>query len=224
MKLLLVVPCKEIAQGLITHFDAEVSVPAELLFLQQAKLLHHEVDVLIAPGFALPLVYQLAKVLAKQKYHLAVKLSFASAYSATTAFGTTLNVLNEKPGDAGEYEDSSWKDVYDLHWLNREETPHVRGGFVNMTNAYMNIFMPFKKVVGLTVNRQAETAEILFRKEHYKAEVETSDGLAFVYTCLAEKQTYYHLAVVNRNLAIDAKQENVNEAALHLLIDLIQKL
>jgi hypothetical protein len=222
MKLLLVVPNEALVHGLVAHFNSEFTPNAEHKFLLHAKWLHHEVDVIVALGFSTSLTYQLTKALGRQKYHLALKISLAAAYSATTVADTILNIVNEKPADVGEQTIDGWQDVYDLNWLNREDAPHVRGGFVNMTNAYMNVFMPFKKVVGLTVNHQADTSLVVYRKERYKAEVETADGLAFVYACLAEQQTYYHLAVVNRNLTDEVNQNNTESVVLHLLTDLIE--
>jgi len=224
MKLLLVLPSEAVARELCAFFAAEKVVHPVSGFLHQAKLLHHEVDLLIATGFSFSLSYHLAKIFALQKYHLAIKLSLASAYSNTTFVGTVLNVVNEKPGDAGEQTGEEWQDIYDLKRLDRQDMPHVRGGFVNMTNAYMNVFMPFKKVVGLTVNQLGRVDLIGLRKERYKAEVETADGLAFVYTCLAEQQTYYHLALVDRNLAAGVQHSDSVPSGKALLVDLIQKL
>ena len=89
----------------------------------------------------------------------------------------------------------------------------------------MDVFVPFKKVVGVTVNNYADKNTFLLRKEKYKADCETGDGLGFVYTCLFEKQSFYQLCVIERNLAIG--EENFEEAKQVMratLIDLLSKL
>lgn len=212
-------------ESALKHFGLSAVKNSNYPFLYSASILHHEVDIL-ATGYGLfQTTYKVSKALNRQKYHLALKLSLANAYKAETAVGSMLNIVNEKPGDTGQFEENEWKDLYDLNLLQREEYPHVRQGFINLTNAYMNVFLPFKKVVGLTVNEYGNSNLIELRKEKYKADAETGDGLGFVYPCLFEKQSFYHLACVEKNLATG--EENVNLAAQNLnltLIDLIQKL
>ena len=48
------------------------------------------------------------------------------------------------------------------------------------------------------------------RKEKYNADAETSDGLGFVYPCLFEKQSFYHLCFVEKNLSTG--EENFDKA------------
>ncbi len=118
-----------------------------------------------------------------------------------------------------------WKDHYDFNLLNRADAPHVRGGFVNLTNAYMNVFAPFKKVVGVTVNHYADKKSFQLRTEKYKADCETGEGLGFVYTCLYEKQSFYQLCVVERNLATGEENFHLAQQTLNeTLIELLQKL
>ena len=89
----------------------------------------------------------------------------------------------------------------------------------------MNVFAPYKKVVGVTVNNYANTTTYLLRREKYKADCETVDGLAFVYACLYEQQSFYQLCVVERNL--ETLETNILlaiKAMNETLIDLTLKL
>lgn len=201
MKLLLCVSSLNDIQPYLTEQNLSPVSDSAFSFLYSAKILHHEVDIIETGVGLYQTVFKLAKVLTRQKYHLAIKLSLGNAYKAGCSVGTVLNVVNEKPGDFGTMEDGIWKDYYDLNLANRGEAPHVRGGYVNLTNAYMNVFLPFKKVVGVTVARYADKARLDLHTDKYKAEVETMDGLGFVYPCLFERQNFYHLCIVERNLA-----------------------
>ena len=169
--------------------------------------------------------YKLTKVLSAQKYHLALKICFGNAYKEEIAIGTTLNIVNEKPGDFGTMVGNEWKDHYDFNLISREDEPHIRGGFINLTNAYMNVFAPFKKAVGVTVNNYADKNSFPLRKEKYKADCETGDGLGFVYPCLFEKQSFYSLCVVERNLATGLENNNLAKDKLNeTLIEILQKI
>lgn len=201
MKLLLCVTSLNDIQPYLAEEGLSLIPDNDLPFLHSVKILHHEADVIETGVGLYQTVYKLTKVLMRQKYHLAIKLSFGNAYKAACPVGTVLNVVNEKPGDFGTVADGIWADYYDLNLLNREDAPHVRGGYVNLTNAYMNVFLPFRKVVGVTVGRYADNTRVELHTDKYKADVETIDGLGFVYPCLFERQNFYHLCVVEKNLA-----------------------
>lgn len=185
-------------------------------FLHSAKILQHEVDILETGVGVYQTTYKVTKALSRQKYHLALKLSTGNSYKADYTPGSILNIVNEKPGDYGMLVNEEWKDHYDFNLLNREAEPHVRGGFVNLTNAYMNVFMPYKKAVGITVNNYADKTQLAQRLEKYKADCETGDGLGFVYPCLYEKQNFYHLCVTERCLA-------TGEENYHLALEVLNK-
>lgn len=197
----------------------------DLSFLSSQQMLHHEVDIIETGAGVFQTTYKLTKALTRQKYHLALKLSFGNAYKHDYTAGTILNIVNEKPGDYGMEVDGAWQDFYDLNLLKREDAPHIRGGFVNLTNAYMNVFLPYKKAVGITVNHYADKSRFQQRQEKYKADVETGDGLGFAYTCLFEKQNFYHLCVTERNLitgeADVTKAQQVMNSTLNELIFLL---
>ncbi len=225
MKLLLCVSSLNDIKGFFESFSASLQVHSSFKFLHSTKILHHEVDVLETGVGVYQTTYKLTRVLTQQKYHLALKVGFGNSYKEEIAIGSVLNIVNEKPGDFGMMLHGEWKDHYDLNLINREDVPHLRGGFINLANAYMDVFVPFKKVVGVTVNNYSDKETFLLCKEKYKADCETGDGLGFVYPCLFEKQSFYQLCVIERNLATG--EENFEEAKQVLnttLIDLLSKL
>ena len=225
MKLLLVVSSLNNIKKFSEHFAISLIQNQSLPFLHSTKILYHEVDVLESGVGVHQTAYKITKVLSQQKYHLALKIAFGNAYKEETQVGAVLNIINEKPGDFGTMAGSEWKDFYDLGLTKPEDLPYVRGGLVNMNNAYMNVFMPFKKVVGVTVNHYADTATYKIRKEKYKADCETGDGAGFVYTCLFEKQSFYQLCVIEKNLATGVQNfELAGEVMNNTLTELIQKL
>ncbi|MFN8286567.1 MAG: hypothetical protein U0V74_07440 [Chitinophagales bacterium] len=224
MKLLLAIAdLKDIAPTL-THYGV-VPNAGPVAYLSTAQILQHEVTLCETGVGVYQTAYKITKALSQQKYHLALKMSLGNAYKAEYPIGTALNIVNEKPGDYGMLIGNEWKDLYDLELIKREAEPHVRGGLVNLTNAYMNVFMPFKKAVGISVNNYADKEKVQLRQEKYKADCETGDGIGFTYPCLFEKQNFYHLCVVERKLlsgeeSATAAREKLNE----VLIDLLSKI
>ncbi|MDB5284024.1 MAG: futalosine hydrolase, partial [Bacteroidota bacterium] len=189
MKLLIVASSLKDIQAFLEKSGVALQQHVSLKFMHQGKILHHEVDILESGVGIYQTTYKLTKVLAIQKYHLALKIGFGNAYKDEITIGAVLNIVNEKPGDFGMMLNTEWKDHYDFELLKRTDEPHVRGGFVNLTNAYMNVFMPYKKSVGITVNHYADKNSLELRREKYMADCETGDGLGFVYPCLFEKQS-----------------------------------
>lgn len=224
MKLLICVTSLCDIEPALKHYNAALSKHAGMKYLSSAKILHHEVDILETGLGVFQTTYKLTKVLGLQKYHLALNLCAANAYTAIEP-GTILNIVNEKPGDYGTLANGEWKDFYDTGMMKREDEPHVRGGFVNLNNSYMNVFIPFKKVVGVSVSHYADKSNYEVRRDKYKAECETIENLGFVYTCLYEKQNYYSLCVIERSLATNADNSKLAAAELNkTLIYLIEKL
>jgi hypothetical protein len=225
MKLLLVVSSLKDIEPFMVHHSLELQASESFSFLFPVKVLHHEVDILECGYGLFQSAYKIAKALSKQKYHLALKMSSGIAYKKEIAIGTVLNIINEKPGDFGTATDDEWKDLYDLALLSRDSEPQVRGGFINLTNAYMNVFMPFKKSVGVTVNHFGNAEALPLRIEKYKADCETTDGIAFVYSCLFEKQVFYHLCTIANNLATGESDSSLARQKLNeTLIDITAKL
>lgn len=225
MKLLLCVSSLTDIEFCLKHFGINPEKNSSFNFFSFAKILHHEVDILETGVGIYQTTYKLTKLLSLQKYHLALKLSFGNSYKEKIPVGCVLNIINEKPGDFGKLENGEWKDHYDFGLLRNTDEPQVRGGFINMTNAYMNVFASFKKAVGVTVNHYADVNTFQLRKEKYKADCETGDGLGFVYSCLYEKQSFYQLCFIERNLVSGvADFEKAKNSMNETLIDLIQKL
>jgi hypothetical protein len=225
MKLLLVLSSINDIHPFLQHHSVEPVPHSAFPFVSTAKILHHDVDFLETGVGLHQTTYKVTKAISATKYHLALKVGLGNTYNDETEIGTILNIVNEKPGDMGMLVDNVWKDLYDLNLIHREHQPHTRSGLINLTNAYMNVFLPFKKVVGVTVNHYADASQVQMRREKYKADCETGDGLGFTCPCLFEKQLFYHLCVIERNLATGA--ENFNLAAQKLnetLTGLIQKL
>jgi hypothetical protein len=233
MRLLIAVANLQQIKPFLENLEAQgVELPESLQnsnagakYIHTFKALQHEIDVLEAGVGVYQVSYKTTKALTAQRYHLALQVSTGNAYKAVYSPGTVLNVINEKPGDYGMWVDGEWKDQYDFNLINRDDAPHVRGGLVNMNNSYVNVLMPFKKVVGVTVNDYGNKDTYKVRLEKYKADVETGDGVGFVYPCLFEKQNFYRLVVVERNLETGEENYDLALKALNdMLIEVVQKL
>jgi hypothetical protein len=189
-------------------------------FLYKTNYLQHSIYICETGYGIFQVGYKIAKALSFQKYHLALKFALCNSYNESLHVGTVVNVIKEKAGDIGVFTEEGFKDLYEVGLLNNEEFPHFKGSFINMNNSYMNVFLDYKKVVSVTVNSYAN-ANFLQTKEKYKADVETGDGLAFVYTCLCERQPFYQINVVEKNLVSQEKNVSLALEKLNSAFNLI---
>jgi hypothetical protein len=194
-------------------------------FIFSTNYLGHEIDV-CETGYGLfQTSYKITKTLTQKRYHLALKASFCNAYRQELNIGDVVNVIKDKPGDVGIEFADGFKDMYDLKLTDVESFPHFKGAFINMNNSYMNVLMPFKKVVSVTVNQYADVTTYEAKREKYKADIETGDGLGFVYACMYERQPFYQINCVERNLATGTYDHESAKTKLNdTLLDILQKL
>lgn len=234
MKLLLCINRAEDFQQLFAELSAARPTPVlppdplSAAFTCSAHYLQHEIDICITGCGLFQSGYKMARAIGAKKYHLAIKASFCNAYKPDIFPGEMVNVIKDKPGDTGmalSGEGSGFSDLYDLGLLNPESFPHFKGAFINMNNSHLNVFLPYRKVVSVTVNNYADSAACKLRIDKYKADIETMDGLGFVYTCLSERQPFYQLCVAARNLSTGRHDSLLATQQLNVqLVDILQKL
>ena len=186
----------------------------------------HEISLLSTGYGGFQVGFHTATKLAGNQYHLVIKAGLANSFKADIALADIVNIINDKPGDVGTLHADSFEDLYDKQLLNIHDKPHQMGGFVNKTNAYINVFLPFRKVLSLTVNTASTNAALReIRQAKYKPHIETPDGLPFAYACLWRGQPFYHLCAIAENFASGEKNEELALRMLNdTLIDIIQKL
>lgn len=189
-------------------------------FLQPIPLRYaqHEVDVLFCGNALFEMSHKITKAIAT-RYNLALYAGFSDALNPTISVGTVVNVIKEKP----LLFDTMGADLYESKSIDVANFPHFRGGFVNMNNSYLNIFVDFKKVVSGTIAQKidAPLAAELFQK--YKTDVLTMNGIGFVYNCMFERQPFYQISAVKKNIATQTIDMNLAIEQLNLnLIEILK--
>jgi len=190
------------------------------------KTPQHEITLLEMGYGGFQVGFHIANHLAHGQYHLALKVSFSNAFKDGIVVGEVLNVINDKPADTGILEEDGFKDLYDLKLLSTDDEPHQMGGFVNKTNAYLNVFLPYRKVLSLTTNTASNDAALrTSRVAKYNPHIETNDGINFAYTCLYKRQSFYHLSAVEQSFVSGEKNKELAHRNLNnALIEIIQKI
>ena len=222
MKLLLC--CNSFSQinHVIYWLDSIAEKHSELFY----KSAQHEITLLEMGYGGFQVGFHIANHLVNNQYNLALKAGFANGFKENIEVGEVVNIINDKPADTGIITNEGFKDLYDLQLISVNDKPHQMGGFVNKTNAYLNVFLPFRKVLSLSVNTSSSDAPLrALRVAKYNPHIETIDGINFAYTCLFRQQPFYHLCAVEQNFVSGEKNKELAHKNLNdSIIDIIQKI
>lgn len=223
MQLLLAISDKNLLSKTISAFDFFEDVQNKL---SKASFKHIKIDILETGSTPFETGYLMGKQLASKKYHLVLIAGLAGSINAEIEVGEIVNIINDKPAFIGVQDADELKSIYQLKWLNPFEAPHQRGAFINMTNAYFNVFLPFRKVPAITTNiLMGDETLLKLKQEKYEMDVETMNGLAYHYACLSENANFYQIRAISYNLASEIKNENLAlENLNNTVLDILNKL
>jgi hypothetical protein len=225
MKLLLCLPSSENFELLLEHINRHNSKPIPFKsdsfhFLFSTKFMQHDLDVCYTGNTPFEVNFKVAKAI-QNKYHLALDVRYCLGLKPEMQPGTIVKVIKEKPFILNEY----GVELYDSSRLNQEDYPHFKNAFINMNNSYMNIFLDFEKVVSVSANMKVDDNLVRQLATELKADTLTYTGIDFVYPCMFERQPFYQIYGVSRNLAIGAEDIDLSKNVLNeTLIDILQKI
>ena len=225
MKLLLCLPEAKGFKELINHLNTQSGKPIpenfdSFHFLFHSSFMQHEVDVCFTGNTPFEVNHKVSKAI-QHKYHLALDVRFCLGVKPDLIPGTVVKVVKEKPYILNDY----GVDLYDSERLKSEDYPHFKNAFINMNNSYMNVFLDLKKVVSVSANQKIEDSDIAFMINDFKADTLTFTGIDFVYPCMFERQPFYQIYCVERNLSTGADDKVLAEKVLNeTLIDILQKI
>lgn len=163
--------------------------------------------------------FRLMQVLQLNRYHLILHLGLCVAVGDYLRPGDVVNIIQEKPGSF-QWEGETFLNGFESGAFEKDLFPQQRGGYINMTNSYFNVFVDFEKVAGVTLPfEHIKDFEGIVKR--LQASVVTTNGMAVAYSCLASKQPFYQIAVVRENRTAGTRDELYAMDQLCLVTDYI---
>lgn len=212
MKILIAFSDKEHLKAFFEQIECDIDA-------KSTKYKHLELDFVETGYTNFETAYHMGIALHSKSYNLVLFVGLANSLNSTMRVGDLVNVIKDIPYLTGIQEETTFKDAYSLAWLDRAKFPHQRGAFINMTNSYFNVFLPFMKTASLTCNLLGGTKEQLAIKiEGFPIHIETSNGLGFHYACLSKRLPFYQLRIIQRNFVLN--NEDIELALKNLNINL----
>lgn len=188
----------------------EISQKNEWIYEASSRNGKHRIFIVFGSGWGPAALVRWTKLRQENTFHLCLQIS-SGLWLKEDPFSGWLNVINEKCL-SGHQESAT-----EVQWYaepgdpETASAPFVRGGLVNMSNAYMDYFGTFRKVAGASGGTAAWAKECA---EKRKFHVFTPTGADFAYFCLSHSLPYYHLAYVS-------EQEGSERTEIN---DLLQKM
>jgi futalosine hydrolase len=167
-----------------------------------------------------------ARILASQSYDLAVNLGVCGSFNPACPPGTVVNVMADCIPELGAEDDEQFLTVQQLGLLGPDDPPFSGGRLVNPEAPANRVIAGLRAVNGITVNTVHGNARSIARVvEHFKPDVESMEGAAFMHACLVSGARFAQVRAVSnmvekRNRAAWKLAEAVaalNDAALRLI-------
>lgn len=180
----------------------------------------HHVDILTTGVGMIATATWCGRVLARQSYDLAVNLGVCGSFDAAYPPGTVVNVMTDCIPELGAEDDQQFLTVQQLGLLGPDEPPFNRGRLVNPHTPANRVIAGLPAVNGITVNTVHGNANSIARvAERFTPDVETMEGAAFMYACLASGARFAQVRAVSNMVETRNRAAWKLPEAVHALCD-----
>ncbi len=152
------------------------------LSYRRFKLGSDEIDVLITGVGMVACMFALCRYPHIENIDRIIQVGIAGSYDTNIELGTVVEVIKDRNADLGvEEADGSFTSVFDLELSDGNMFPYQIGWVHNKDD----FKLPFKKCVGLTVNKVSGSLSSIekTKKAFKEAEIESMEGFSVLYFC-----------------------------------------
>lgn len=195
-----------------------------------------KVYVLISNVGQLAMAAELSHFLCKYPVNYCLNIGVAGTFNSKLQIGDVVQVAKEQLADLGAETPYEFIHHSNFSFMNNNAFPFVAACLYPYVNKNEEVFSKYTRMLpsvdALTVNRVGGTlATINYRKQQFKADIESMEGAAFFYVCNKWKLPCLQIrGISNRvevrnteNWDIPLAVDNVNRFAWQLLVTLAQQ-
>ena len=158
----------------------------------------HDVDVLVTGVGMVATATWCAEALCRERYDLALNLGVCGSFDRSLAPGTVVHVVSDRLAELGAEDDETFLSIHEMHLLDENEPPFVNGALVNQAPPVSATLANLPAVSGITVNTvHGRDQSIAAVTRRFAPQVESMEGAAFVYACLAQGQRFAQVRAVS---------------------------
>jgi futalosine hydrolase len=187
------------------------------------------IDILITGVGQMPTAYHTGIALQQKKYDLVINAGICGSFRRDWELGKVVHVVTEQYGDLGiEEADGSFKDMFEMGFLEADAAPFKNGQLVNETASSFNFLA---KANGLTINKvHGFEPNIEMITQKYHCDIESMEGAGFFYACIFQKIPFLEIRSISNYVEkrnrehwkIGLAIENLNQVLLEILETLRQ--
>jgi futalosine hydrolase len=154
--------------------------------LAMYQLKGHSIDLLL-PGIGmLVTAYHLGRQLALAKYDAVLNAGIAGSFFQGHPIGEVVEVTEDCVTELGAEEGTGLVSFFELGLMDPDASPYKEGRLINDRPIHVPSLDRLPKVTGSTVNTiHGSPGGIRRARNRSSAEIETMEGAAFLYSCLA---------------------------------------
>lgn len=167
-------------------------------------------DILIAGYGSIFMAYHLTKALNMINYDLAINIGLAGSFDHFLEQGFVVNVVQDQFADLGTEHKGKIYTLHEEELMDENEFPFAEGVLNSLGNFEIEEVESLIPVKGITLNTlYTDPKWNNIMRDKYAPEVETMNGAAFFYACLAEKVPFLQIRSISHFVEI-RKIENWN--------------
>lgn len=181
----------------------------------------HSIDILITGIGLTATTFSLTKQLSIKRPDLVIQAGIGGCFDKKLPLATVVAVKQDVLADEGVIEAGQLKSVFDLGLAKPNQFPYSGGTLTNKSEVLGQVKL--KKVKAVSINRVTTSKkEIDIYKEKFSPAVESMEGAALHYVCLAEKIPFIQLRSISNYIGVrDKKKWKLKESVTSLNNELI---
>jgi futalosine hydrolase len=158
----------------------------------------HHIDVLITGVGMVATAVWCSRTLTRQHYDLALNLGVCGSFVDRFAPGSVVNIVSDQVADLGAEDGDKFLTVHDLQLLGRDEFPFRDGCLINDAIPALEPLTRLPTAKAITVNTAHGNSQSIVRALRlFAPDVESMEGAAFAYCCLAAEQPFAQVRAVS---------------------------
>jgi futalosine hydrolase len=189
---------------------------------------HFQIDILITGVGMVPTAVGTTMALACYRYDAVINAGVCGSFNTEIPIGSVLNITSDCLPETGAEDGEHFLSIIDLKLLDQDEFPFTGGKLVNDSVFESNLINALRISSGVTVNtvhgNEKNIAAFLGR---HKADVESMEGAAFIYSCKMYKARHIQIRSISNYIEDrDVSKWNIPLAVQNLnyvLLDLLNE-
>ena len=167
-------------------------------FLQQYRLKHTSIDVLIPGVGMMATAFHMGRQFSHENYDLAINAGICGSYTKTIRIGDVVEIIEDCVSELGAEDKDRFLSIFDLGLLDPDSPPYTNGKLITKIKIDSKVLEKLPKVKGITVNTVHGNRQSIKRvRSLFSPETESMEGAAFIYASLSEGIPFTQIRAVS---------------------------